>query len=181
MGCYKCQGPDGTDVTLCPECRTARAKIDISVRKAVTSSEGNVRPYMQVLKDEWQLVVGLVVMLAAVANGVLWFYLGEQGAFISAPWSLTDPEELFTRCRNSFEGMDTSEVDFDQLREGFATEISEYVQREPEAGKSQSQIIRYIIGLRADQACTAARTICTQTPSGNDCQTLAKTYGMFNN
>ncbi len=181
MGCYQCQGPDGTEVALCPECRITRAKIDISVRGSIAASEGNVRPYMQVLKDEWLLVLGLFVMLAAVGNGVLWFYLGEQGTFVSAPWTLADPEELFTRCRNSFTSMDTSDVDFDQLREGFAAEISEYVQREPEASKSQNQIIQYIIGLRADQTCEAAKESCRQAPRGEDCQAFAKTYGLFVN
>lgn len=128
------------------------------------------------MKDEWMVVVGVAVMLTASVNAVFWLFYGQDQAFVSAPWANVAPEELYQRCVAQVNIPDISDIDYDQIQQGYPTEIAAFMNEHPEGANSRAEIIRHVLELRSKQSCLIAKKACLDNPRGDDCRRFAEQY-----
>lgn len=176
MGCYSCQGPDGTESTLCPACRVTRAERDISIRSSINKKNRGLLDYAKVLRDEWLVVVGVIVMIAASINALFWVFYGSDRAMIDAPWAKIPPEEIYHTCMAKAPLGDISEINFDEIQQGYPNEVAQFLKENEPHGVSRADIIRHVMTLRLQESCAAARQTCASSPTSEECRRFAEAY-----
>lgn len=176
MGCYNCQGPDGTESTLCPTCRASRAERDISIRTSINKKARGFWDYFKVLRDEWLVVVGVIVMFSASINALFWLFYGSDRALVDAPWARIAPEEIYYTCMSKAPVGDVSEIDFDQIQQGYPNEVAQFLKENESHTTSRADIIRHVMKLRLKESCTTAKQTCANNPTGDDCRRFAEAY-----
>jgi hypothetical protein len=178
MGCYNCQGPDGTESRLCPTCRVARAQQDLSIRSSLNKRNRGFSDYVKVLRDEWLVVLGVIVMITASVNALFWVFYGSERALMDAPWAKIPPEYIYNTCMANASVGDVSEIDFNQIQQGYPNEVAQFLKENQSQTVSRADIIRHIMMLRLQESCSAARQSCLKNPSGEDCRRFAEAYVM---
>jgi hypothetical protein len=176
MGCYNCQGPDGTESTLCPTCRATRAERDTSIRSSINRKNRGISDYLKVLREEWLVVVGVIIMISASINALFWLFYGSDRALVDAPWAKIPPEEIYYTCMAKAPVGDLSDVDFDQIQQGYPNEVAQFLKENETQTISRAEIIRHVMTLRLRESCAAARQTCTNNPEGEDCRRFAEAY-----
>lgn len=176
MGCYNCQGPDGTESILCPTCRVSRAGRDTSIRTSINKKNRGLSDYVKVFRDEWIVVVGVIVMITASINALFWLFYGSDRALVDAPWAKIPPEEIYNTCMAKAPMGDVSDIDFEQIQQGYPNEVAQYLKENETKAVSRAEIIRHVMTIRLQESCSSARQSCTRDPAGEDCRRFAEAY-----
>lgn len=177
MSCYNCSSSEGSNVTLCPQCRILRAENQQTVGESLRDKRSTFRAAIDFIREEWSVLIGVILGVIACLSGISWVLNGGLSGRSDEAWVTIDPNQLFITCVE-YEGKNAHVEDFDfiELKKGYEPEIASYLEQHPEATKSQAEIITHILLLRSKEACSIASSTCRNGPATKQCYNYVKTY-----